>query len=282
MGMLAASEGSTSLDVPSLDLFSRQMDRYSLLSSAEEVRLAKRIEAGDGAAKERMINSNLRLVVWIAKNYRRRDVAFSDVIQEGVLGLTRAVEKFDWRRGRKFSTYAGWWIRQAIVRGLDNSSTTIRLPVHVSARGRRISRVRRELAARLDHEPTPREIADAAGVSVHQMVETQEARSTVISLDKPIGDEGATLGDLMVAPQPEPSDEVEWSSDMETVRLALATLPRDERWVVGLRFGISRETEPQTIDQVIRRLHMSRNRVRTLEASGLTRLATRGEIQALR
>jgi RNA polymerase primary sigma factor len=258
------------------------IDRYSLLSSAEEVQLAKRIEAGDQAAKERMITSNLRLVVSIAKNYRRRGVAFSDVIQEGMLGLLRATEKFDWRRGRKFSTYAGWWIRQAIVRGLDNSSTTIRLPVHVAARARRISRVSGELAARLHRDPTPREIADAAGVTMQQMVETEEAPSTVTSLDKPIGDEGATLGDLMVAPQRGPSDEVERRSDRETVRLALAALPRDERWVVGLRFGISHETEPQTIDQVIHRLHMSRNRVRRLEASGLTRLATKGAIQALR
>jgi RNA polymerase primary sigma factor len=260
----------------------RQLSRYALLTAAEEVQLAKRIEAGDNEAKETMINSNLRLLVSIAQKYRRRDVAFSDVIQEGVPGLVRATEKFDWRRGYKFSTYAGWWIRQAILRGLDNSSRTIRLPVHVAARGRKIGRVEEQLAARLDRDPTIREIADAVGLSVKQIAATQKAPRTVTSLDKPIGHEGATLGELIVAPQPEPPDEVESSAERETLRLALTELPRDERQVLELRFGITHEDEPQTVKQVIRRLHISRNRVQRLEASGLTRLGKRREVQALR
>jgi RNA polymerase primary sigma factor len=265
-----------------LDLFFRRVGRYPLLSGAEEVELAKRVETGDRKAKEMMINSNLRLVVSIAKKYRRRDAVLLDLIQDGVLGLIRATEKFDWRRGHKFSTYATWWIRQAIWRGYDNSSRTIRLPVHLVEREHRIDRAERELAEKLRREPTSREISDAAGLSVGQVGAIREAGRAVTSLDKPIGDEQATLGGLMVAEGPDPSEEVETRVEGETIRQAVVELPRDERAVLELRYGLASEDEPQTIEQVVGQLHITWGRVRRLERHGLATLAERREVQALR
>jgi RNA polymerase primary sigma factor len=277
------ADAATAHTADALALFFSKVRLYPLLSAAEEVELAKRIEAGDRAAKDKMINSNLRLVISIAKKHFRRDVAFLDVIQEGVLGLIRAVEKFDWRRGYKFSTYATLWIRQAIQRGSDNSTKTIRLPVHMADRGRRVTCAEQELTKKLHREPRPQEVAHCLGLSVKHVVEAQAAPRAVTSLDKPIGEEGGTLGDSMTAPQPEPPDEIESSVDRETLRSALTDLPRDERQVLELRFGISDEDrEEQTIDQVVRRLNIPRNRVRNLQTCGLRRLAARSEVQALR
>ena len=267
-----------------LSLFFSKVRLYPLLSAAEEVELAQRIEAGDRAAKEKMINSNLRLVISIAKKHHRRDLAFLDVIQEGMFGLVRAVEKFDWRRSHKFSTYATLWIHQAIQRGLDNSTRTIRLPVHMADRGRRVSRAEQELTKELHREPRPQEVADSLGLSVKHVVEVQAIPRAVTSLDKPVGEEeGGTLGDLMAAQQPEPPDEIESSADRDTLRSALTHLPHDERRVLELRFGISeKDHEEQTIDQVVRRLNIPPNRVRTLQTCALKRLATRRDVQALR
>jgi RNA polymerase primary sigma factor len=265
-----------------LDLFVRGIGRYALLSRAQEVRLAKQIEAGDEKAKERLINSNLRLVVSIAKKYRRRDLALVDLIQDGALGLMRAAEKFDWRRGNKFSTYATWWVRQAIKRGLDNSSRTIRLPVHLVQRENRIHLAEMELFKRLNREPRPQEIAAAVGLSVKQVVETRDAGRAVSSLDKLTGDEQDPLGELMAAKEPGPSEEAGLMLDRETLRKAIVELPESERSVLELRYGITANDQPRTVEQVVRRLQISRNRVRSLEESGLSRLAARQEVQALR
>src|SRR5438270_4317455 len=201
-GAITYATGALANTPDALDLFLRRIRRYPLLSAVEEVELAKQMEVGNRDAKEEMINSNLRLVVSIAKKYRRRNLELLDLIQDGVLGLIRAVEKFDWRRGHRFSTYANWWIRQAIKRGLDNSSRTIRQPVHLVERENRIRLAERELARGLHRQPRPQEIAPAAGLSVKQVVQIQKAGRAVTSLDKQIGDEQGTLGELMAAKEP--------------------------------------------------------------------------------
>ena len=187
----------------SLQLLLREAGRFRLLTPAEEIELAKRIEKGDLMAKERMINSNLRLVVANARRYQGQGLALGDLIQEGMLGLIRAVEKFDWRKGFRFSTYATLWIRQAIQRGLENTSRTIRLPVHVAQRSRKVGRIERELTTKLGHEPTDEEIADAADLPLADVIEIRKADRAVVSLDKPVGDDGDTsFGDLLALETP--------------------------------------------------------------------------------
>ena len=183
-----------------LQLFLNEAARWPLLTAAEEVELAKRIERGDKAAKDRMINSNLRLVVSIAKKYQGHGLSLLDLIQEGIIGLIRAVEKFDWRRGFKFSTYATWWIRQAVQRGVANKSRTIRIPVHIAEREQKIARAERELTAKLGRPPTDAELAEAAKLSLKHVNEVRQAARAVTSLDKPLGDDNeASLGDLIAA-----------------------------------------------------------------------------------
>jgi RNA polymerase primary sigma factor len=278
----SATSASASNTTDGLRLFFQGVARYALLSPADEVGLAKQIEAGDVKAKERLVSSNLRLVISIAKKYRSRDLALLDLIQEGVLGLMRAAEKFDWRRGNRFSTYATWWIEQAIKRALDNSSRTIRLPVHLAQRENRIRVVERELAKKLHREPRPQETASAAGLSVKQVTQIEKAGRTVTSLDTPIGDEQNTLGELMAAVQPGPPEKVELSLVGEALRGALIELPRGERNVIELRYGIATEDRPQTVKQVVRHLGISQHHVRKLEARGLARLATQRDVQAPR
>src|SRR5437016_5381474 len=196
----SARQGETD----SLQIFFRQAARHPLLTAAEEVELAKRIERGDLDAKERMINSNLRLVISNARKYQGQGLPLSDLIQEGIVGLIRATEKFDWRRGFKFSTYATLWIRQAIQRGLENSSRTIRLPVHIAQRERKINRTERELATKLGREPTEQEIADAVELPVDQVIEIRKAARPLTSLDQPIGEDGeTTFGDMLTSSAPQ-------------------------------------------------------------------------------
>src|ERR687887_5633 len=221
-----------------LQLFLNEAGRWPLLTAEEEVELAKRIEEGDAEAKDRMINSNLRLVVSIAKRYQGHRLSLLDLIQEGILGLIRAAEKFDWRRGFKFSTYATWWIRQAIERGIANRARMIRMPVYVIERERKIDRAERELFIRLGRQPTDREIADAAKLPIEQVHEVRSYARTVTSLDAPVGeDETTSFGELLESGEQEPDEEVEISLRKEMLHRALADLPEDERHVVVLRYG---------------------------------------------
>jgi RNA polymerase primary sigma factor len=263
-----------------LQLFMNEVGRYRLLSAREEVELAKRIENGDRKAKDRMINSNLRLVVSIARRYQGHQLGLLDLIQEGILGLIRAAEKFDWRRDLKFSTYATWWIRQAIERGIANKARTIRMPVHVIQRERKIVRAEQQLAARLGRQPTPEEVAAEARLPLRQVHEIHGAARTVASLDKPVGgDEDASLGDLFESDQPQPEEIVDVSLRRDALHQAVSELPEREREVVKLRYGIQ-GGEPKTIDEVVRRLGISRERVRRIESDALSRLARTREISA--
>jgi RNA polymerase primary sigma factor len=265
-----------------LQLFLNEIRRYPLLSAAEEVELAKRIEQGDLEAKERMINSNLRLVVSIAKKYQGQELSLLDLVQEGIFGLIRATEKFDWRKGYKFSTYATFWIRQAIQRGLANKARTIRIPVHIGQRERKIARSERELQAKLGREPSDEEIANAAELPLTQVEEVRDAARTVTSLDRPVGSEGETaLGDLLEGGAPPVDEEVELSLGEEVLRRTIEELPEPERNVIRLRYGINGD-DPQPLRETGRRLGLSAERVRQLESKALKRLATRRELEALR
>jgi RNA polymerase primary sigma factor len=266
----------------SLQQFLNEARRYPLLTAAEEIELAKRIERGDMAAKDRMINSNLRLVVSIAKKYQGQGLSLGDLIQEGVIGLIRAAEKFDWRRGFKFSTYATLWIRQAIQRGLHNTSRTIRMPVHIAQRERKISRVERELNVKLGREPSIEEIADVAELPVEEVEEIKKASQPMASLDQPVGDDGdSAFGDFLSSDKPEPQEEVVMNFRDEAVRRALDRLPERERDVVELRFGVGR-AEPTPLRETGRVLGMSAERVRQLEERALRQLAENGDLESLR
>jgi RNA polymerase primary sigma factor len=265
-----------------MQLFLNEVRRHPLLTAAEEVELAKRIENGDAAAKERMINSNLRLVVSLAKRYQGQDLPLLDLIQEGILGLIRAAEKFDWRRGYKFSTYATFWIRQAIQRGIANKARTIRIPVHIGQRERKIARTMRELQAELGRPPSDEEIAARAEVKLADIEELRDAARAVTSLDRPIGEEGeATFGDLLPSDAPDPEEEVEVSLRSEALMRAVEQLPEREREVVKLRFGVDGVSEPIPLRETGRRMGLSPERVRQLEAKALKRLAATREMEGL-
>jgi RNA polymerase primary sigma factor len=264
-----------------LQLFLRDVRRHPLLSAEDEIELAKRIERGDLEAKERMVNSNLRLVVSLAKKYQGHELSLLDLIQEGILGLIRAAEKFDWRKGYKFSTYATFWIRQAIQRGLANQGRTIRLPVHIGQRERKISRTERELAVELGRPPTDEEIAKAADISLRELRETREYSRTVTSLERPVGEEGDTeLGDLLPSEERQPHEEVEIGLRDQTVRAALDQLPEQERRVIKLRYGINGDN-PTPLREAGRQLGLSPERVRRIEHKALERLAEFREVAAL-
>jgi RNA polymerase primary sigma factor len=276
-----ANEDLAVATTDALQLFLQEVRRYPLLTAAEEVDLAKRIERGDHYAKHRMITSNLRLVVSIARRYQGQELALLDLIQEGILGLIRATEKFDWRRGFKFSTYATWWIRQAVERGLANGSRMIRLPVYVVERARRIASAERTLATNLGRQPTDEEIAAAVHMPLKHVHEVKAVTRTVTSLDKPVGNDQQTpFGELIASERAETAEEVEVSLREEALHDALTRLPNDERQVLQLRYGLTDKHRPQTLEQVVTRLGISRNRVRRLEAEALSRLAARREIAA--
>jgi RNA polymerase primary sigma factor len=267
-----------------LQLFLNEAGRHQLLTPDEEIELAKRIERGDLDAKERMINSNLRLVVSIARKYQGvGEMTLLDLIQEGMFGLIRAAEKFDWRKGFRFSTYATLWIRQAIGRALDERGRTIRLPINVAQRERRIAAAERDLATRLGRPPTVDEIAAAAKVEPHQVVELRDVARKVTSLERPLGAEGeGELGDLLPGREPAPEEEVQVALEQETVREVVRSLPDREREVIQLRFGLDGEREPVSIREAAERLDLRPNEVRRIEQRGLEELALRRELVALR
>ena len=256
----------------SLQLFLADVGRHKLLTAAEEVMLAKQIERGEPTAKRRMIESNLRLVVSIAKGYRGLGVPFLDLIQEGTLGLNRAVEKFDWRRGYKFSTYATWWIRQSVQRAVANHARTIRVPVHVVERQQKLSRAARRLEVELGREATKQELAEATGLPMQHVDEALGAAHASVSLNQTVGaDDEGELGDLFADREaPDPFDEAEESLRRQGVRRALEALPERERRILELRFGF--DGEPWTLEAIGNELDLTRERVRQLEGQALARL----------
>jgi len=265
-----------------MSLFLQEVRRYPLLTRAEEVELAKRIERGDMEAKSRLINSNLRLVISNARKYQGHDLPLLDLIQEGILGLIRASEKFDWRKGYKFSTYATFWIRQAIQRALDNRARTIRIPVHLGQRERRIARATNELATKLGREPTDDEIAQAAEITVDELREARDATRVVTSLDRPVGDSEETpFGALLASDARGPEEEVDILLREDALGRALDQLPEQEREVVKLRYGVGGD-EPTPLVETGRRLGISQDTVRRLERRALAELAESRELEALR
>jgi RNA polymerase primary sigma factor len=266
-----------------LQLFLNEMGKYKLLTAEEEVDLAKRIERGDKEAKDLMVNSNLRLVVSIAKKYQGHGLSLLDLIQEGIIGLIRAVEKFDWRRGFKFSTYATWWIRQAVQRGVANKAREIRIPVHIVDRERKIARAERELMAKHGRAPEEEEIAKAAKLPLKQVREVRQAARAVTSLDRPVGEDGGTsLGELVAGNEPGPEETLRVSLEEDMLRRAVENLPDRHQEIVKLRYGLNGDSDPKSLEEIGRHLGLTRERVRQLEANALERLAVNREIEALR
>jgi len=273
-----AADGS----LESLDIFFREARRHALLTAAEEIELTKRIERGDLDAKNRMINANLRLVVSQARRYQGLGLPLEDLVQEGMLGLIRAVEKFDWRRGYKFSTYGTLWIRQAIQRGLQNSGRTIRIPVHVAQRQVKVRKAEAELNAQLSRDPTDEEIAAVTELPVEQVAEIRELSRSLTSLDQPVSDDGeVALGDILPSDRPDTIDEVADAIRDRQVADIIARLPETERKVIELRFGLSGDA-PRTVRQTGTELGITSAQASELEVQALRRLAESDGVEALR
>jgi RNA polymerase primary sigma factor len=286
-GAGAAKKEELDLTVePSLDslrLYLRSIGQVELLTAAQEVELAKRIERGDMLAKRQMVEANLRLVVSIAKGYLGRGLSFLDLIQEGSLGLIRAVEKFDYRRGYKFSTYATWWIRQAVTRAIADKARTIRIPVHMVEKLNRVAHVERQLVQKLGREPEPGEIAEELRWPVSDVRDIIRVSQLPVSLEKPVGDEDESeLGDFVADEAVlEPFEEASEHMQKEGVRRALEALPERERQVIELRYGLS-GAEPLTLEEVGRTFGVTRERIRQIENNTLKKLKRLPEAQMLR
>jgi RNA polymerase primary sigma factor len=267
----------------SLQLFLNEAGRYPLLTAAEEVELAKGIERGDKEAKDRMVNSNLRLVVSIAKKYQGHGLSLLDLIQEGIIGLIRAAEKFDWRRGYKFSTYATWWIRQAVQRGVANKARTIRVPVHIIEREQKIARAERELMAKSERQPTDEELAKKAKLPLKHVKEARAAARAVASLDKPVGDDGDTkYGDIVARATDDVAEEVTISLGEDALHRAIEQLPERERAIIKLRYGLDGDRDPMSLEKIGAQLGITRERVRQIESQALQRLSHERELDSLR
>ncbi|MFO7572822.1 MAG: sigma-70 family RNA polymerase sigma factor [Gaiellaceae bacterium] len=271
---------------PSLDslrLYLREIGKVPLLTADQEITLAKRIERGDMAAKQHMIEANLRLVVSIAKGYLGRGLSFLDLIQEGSLGLIRAVEKFDYRKGFKFSTYATWWIRQAVTRAIADKARTIRIPVHMVEKLNKVVHIERQLVQRLGREPLPEEIAEELEIETDEVREILRMSQLPISLEKPVGEEeDSSLADFVPDEQAEsPFDTTSLSLRRDDVELALAALPERERRVIELRYGLD-GSQPYTLEEVGRAFGVTRERIRQIENNTLKKLETLPEAQGLK
>jgi RNA polymerase primary sigma factor len=286
------TEGEAELDLEpearevstdALQLFLKDIGRVALLTAAQEVELAKRIERGDHGAKQRMVESNLRLVVSIAKNYRNQGLPFLDLIQEGTIGLVRAAEKFDYRKGFKFSTYATWWIRQAVARALADKARTIRMPVHVVEKLNKIGRAERKLLGELGREPTAEEIAHELDLDPVEVEQIRRSAQAPVSLEKPVGDEeesefGHFIADESAAA---PDEAAETTLRKETLMRILGTLSLRERRVLEMRYGLDGQ-HPCTLDEVGRTFNVTRERVRQIENQSLKKLQALAESQRLR
>jgi RNA polymerase primary sigma factor len=271
---------------PSLDslrLYLREIGKVPLLTADQEVSLAKRIERGDMSAKTAMIEANLRLVVSIAKGYLGRGLSFLDLIQEGSLGLIRAVEKFDYRKGYKFSTYATWWIRQAVTRAIADKARTIRIPVHMVEKLNKVVHIERQLVQRLGREPRPDEIAEELEMTTEEVREILRMAQHPVSLEKPIGEEEESeLGDFVQDENTESPDEAaSLTLRRSDIELALASLPDRERKVIELRFGLNGE-QPCTLEEVGKAFGVTRERIRQIENNTLKKLESLPEAQGLK
>jgi RNA polymerase primary sigma factor len=265
----------------SLQLFINQAMKYPLLTAQEEVELAQAIERGDLAAKERLINSNLRLVIKFARRYQGFGLPLADLVQEAMLGLIRAAEKFDWRRGYKFSTYAVLWIKQSIQRGLDNTGRGVRIPAHIAQRERTVNRTTTQLAVELNRDPTDEEVAKRAKLPLDEVMAVRDLTRITTSLDTPVGDGDTTLGELHAESTADLEDEVMVREQEEAVGAALAKLPDDERMIIMARFGTGGRPEVSLRDAA-RELGVTQKAARELEERALARLATDGSLSGWR
>jgi RNA polymerase primary sigma factor len=266
-----------------LQLFLKDIGKVDLLTAAQEVELAKRIERGDHGAKQEMVEANLRLVVSIAKKYRNQGLPFLDLIQEGTIGLVRAAEKFDYRKGFKFSTYATWWIRQAVARALADKARTIRMPVHVVEKLNKIVRSERKLRAELGREPTAAEIGRDLDLTGEEVEHIRRSAQTPVSLEKPVGDEDESEFGHFITDEnlPLPDEEAEITMRKETLRKILGTLSSRERQVLELRYGLDGQ-HPRTLDEVGRTFNVTRERIRQIENQSLKKLRALADAVKLR
>jgi RNA polymerase primary sigma factor len=273
----------TEFSADSLQLFLKDVGKVDLLTAAQEVELAKRIEKGDHRAKQEMVEANLRLVVSIAKRYRNQGLPFLDLIQEGTIGLVRAAEKFDWRKGYKFSTYATWWIRQAVARALADKARTIRMPVHVVEKLNKIMRTERKLRAEKGREPTDAEIAVDLDLSVEEVESIRRTSQTPVSLEKPVGDEEESEFGQFIEDEhtPLPEEAADTAFRAEALAKCLGSLNYRERRVLELRYGLNGE-QPRTLDEVGRAFQVTRERIRQIENQGLKKLRALAESNKLR
>ena len=266
----AENEPETVTDA--LQMFLNEAARYALLTSEEETQLARLVAAGDKRARERMINSNLRLVVSIARRYQGHGLVLLDLIQEGIIGLIRAVDKFDYHRGYKFSTYATWWIRQAVQRGISNKSRDIRLPVHIAERAGKIARAERELGGELERVPNDEEVARRTDLTVKQIREVRASTKAISSLDRSVGDGESTLGEMIPSDRPAVDEIVEDRLRVRALERALQTLPERDQKVLRLRYSLDGD-KPASLEEVGRRVGLTRERVRQVEIQALETLA---------